>query len=69
MVVHGDFRLGNVMVGAEGLRAVLDWELCTIGDPVAEIDERASHGRRPYLRRANVRRNHMPDGGLLEVTG
>jgi aminoglycoside phosphotransferase (APT) family kinase protein len=32
VVVHGDFRLGNLLVDAEGLRAVLDWELAHIGD-------------------------------------
>jgi len=36
-VVHGDFRLGNVIVGAEGLRAVLDWELVHIGDPLEDL--------------------------------
>ena len=36
-VVHGDFRLGNVMVGPEGLRAVLDWELAHIGDPMEDL--------------------------------
>jgi aminoglycoside phosphotransferase (APT) family kinase protein len=32
VVVHGDFRLGNLLVDAGGLRAVLDWELTHIGD-------------------------------------
>ncbi len=36
-LVHGDFRLGNVMVGADGLRAVLDWELAHIGDPMEDL--------------------------------
>jgi aminoglycoside phosphotransferase (APT) family kinase protein len=36
-VVHGDFRLGNVIVGAEGLRAVLDWELVHLGDPMEDL--------------------------------
>jgi aminoglycoside phosphotransferase (APT) family kinase protein len=36
-IVHGDFRLGNVMVGADGLRAVLDWELAHIGDPMEDL--------------------------------
>jgi len=35
--VHGDFRLGNVIVGDEGLRAVLDWELVHIGDPMEDL--------------------------------
>lgn len=36
-VVHGDFRLGNVIVGVEGLRAVLDWELVHLGDPMEDL--------------------------------
>lgn len=36
-VVHGDYRLGNVMVGPEGIRAVLDWELAHLGDPMEDL--------------------------------
>ena len=36
-LVHGDFRLGNVIVGDDGLRAVLDWELAHIGDPAEDL--------------------------------
>jgi aminoglycoside phosphotransferase (APT) family kinase protein len=36
-VVHGDFRVGNVIFGPEGLRAVLDWELAHVGDPREDI--------------------------------
>ena len=37
-VVHGDFRLGNCIIDAHGaVLAVLDWELCTLGDPLADI--------------------------------
>jgi aminoglycoside phosphotransferase (APT) family kinase protein len=36
-VVHGDFRVGNVIFGPEGLRAVLDWELAHRGDPREDI--------------------------------
>jgi aminoglycoside phosphotransferase (APT) family kinase protein len=36
-VVHGDFRLGNVIVGDEGLRAVIDWELAHLGDPMEDL--------------------------------
>ena len=32
-VVHGDFRNGNLIVGVEGIRAVLDWELAHLGTP------------------------------------
>jgi aminoglycoside phosphotransferase (APT) family kinase protein len=39
-VVHGDYRLGNVMVGLDAparLVAILDWEMATIGDPLADL--------------------------------
>lgn len=36
-LVHGDFRLGNVMVDETGLRAVLDWELAHVGDPMEDL--------------------------------
>jgi aminoglycoside phosphotransferase (APT) family kinase protein len=37
-VVHGDFRLGNCIVDRAGeVRAVLDWEICTLGDPRADV--------------------------------
>jgi len=36
-IVHGDYRLGNMMVGGGRIRAVLDWELCTLGDPLADV--------------------------------
>ncbi|MFI6290722.1 phosphotransferase family protein [Nonomuraea sp. NPDC050790] len=36
-VVHGDFRNGNLIVGPEGVRAVLDWELAHAGDPVEDL--------------------------------
>jgi aminoglycoside phosphotransferase (APT) family kinase protein len=36
-VVHGDFRTGNLIVGSDGIRAVLDWELACRGDPVRDL--------------------------------
>ncbi len=38
-VVHGDYRLGNVMLDPEAPRvlALLDWELATLGDPLADL--------------------------------
>jgi aminoglycoside phosphotransferase (APT) family kinase protein len=36
-VVHGDFRNGNLIVGPEGVRSVLDWELAHIGDPIEDL--------------------------------
>ncbi|MEO0981771.1 MAG: phosphotransferase family protein [Pseudomonadota bacterium] len=37
VLVHGDFRLGNLMVDENGLAAVLDWELAHIGDPREDL--------------------------------
>jgi aminoglycoside phosphotransferase (APT) family kinase protein len=37
VLVHGDFRLGNLMVSEQGLASVLDWELAHIGDPREDI--------------------------------
>mgnify|MGYP001462802426 FL=1 len=36
-IVHGDYRLDNVRVNNNEVTAVLDWELCTLGDPLADI--------------------------------
>ena len=36
-LVHGDFRMGNLMIGPDGVRAVLDWELVHRGDPVEDL--------------------------------
>jgi aminoglycoside phosphotransferase (APT) family kinase protein len=36
-LVHGDFRLGNFIVDADGLAAVIDWELAHLGDPAEDI--------------------------------
>ncbi|MGE5596419.1 MAG: phosphotransferase family protein [Hyphomicrobiales bacterium] len=37
VLVHGDFRLGNVIFGDDGLRAVIDWELAHFGDPLEDL--------------------------------
>ncbi len=37
-IVHGDYRLDNTIVSPRGeVQAVLDWEICTLGDPLADI--------------------------------
>jgi len=37
-LVHGDYNLANLIVGPDGeVRAILDWELSTLGDPVADL--------------------------------
>ena len=36
-LVHGDFRNGNLMIGPDGIRAVLDWEIAHVGDPMEDL--------------------------------
>ncbi|MFK7945174.1 MAG: phosphotransferase family protein [Paracoccaceae bacterium] len=38
-IVHGDFRPGNVIAGGEdtNIKAILDWELCALGHPLADL--------------------------------
>jgi len=37
-IVHGDYRLDNTMLSADAkVAAVLDWEICTLGDPLADL--------------------------------
>jgi aminoglycoside phosphotransferase (APT) family kinase protein len=37
VVVHADVRTGNIIVGVDGLRAILDWETSKIGDPMEDL--------------------------------
>ena len=36
-MVHGDFRLGNMIIGPDGLDAIIDWELAHLGEPVEDL--------------------------------
>jgi aminoglycoside phosphotransferase (APT) family kinase protein len=37
-IVHGDYRLDNTVIGDNGkVRAILDWEICTLGDAMADV--------------------------------
>ncbi len=36
-LLHGDFRTGNLLVGPEGVRGVLDWELAHVGAPASDL--------------------------------
>ncbi|HMH46136.1 MAG TPA: phosphotransferase family protein, partial [Solirubrobacteraceae bacterium] len=61
-IVHGDFRLGNTIFVAEAparLEAVLDWEMATIGDPLADLG---------YLCMFWSERDD-PKGGMREALG
>ena len=36
-LVHGDFRLGNIIVNSDGLQSIIDWELAHIGNPLQDL--------------------------------
>lgn len=48
-VVHGDYRLDNLIIERDGtgIRAVLDWEMSTLGDPVADLAVALVYWSRP----------------------
>jgi len=78
-IVHGDYRLDNTIVGDDGtVLAVLDWELCTLGDPLADVGllmvywpepgERAPLGSSPttapgFAGRAHLRERYAARSG------
>jgi aminoglycoside phosphotransferase (APT) family kinase protein len=49
-VVHGDFRLDNVLADADGrITAVLDWEMSTLGDPLTDLGLLVMYSRQPAV--------------------
>jgi aminoglycoside phosphotransferase (APT) family kinase protein len=56
-LVHGDYRIGNVIFGPEGLRAVLDWEGAHVGDPVEDLAW-------VCVRSWRFGSDHLPCGGI-----
>jgi len=57
-IVHGDYRLGNCLVGDDGaVRAGLDWELCTLGDPLADLGWLVAWWVEPGQSAAHLRRS------------
>jgi aminoglycoside phosphotransferase (APT) family kinase protein len=55
--LHGDFRVGNLLVDADGLAAVIDWEFGHIGDPLEEVGY-------PCMRDWRFGNDHLHMGGL-----
>jgi aminoglycoside phosphotransferase (APT) family kinase protein len=44
VLLHGDYHLHNLVLGDDGaVRAVLDWELCTAGDPLADVGQMVAY--------------------------
>ena len=44
VMLHGDYHLHNVVLGTDGsVRALLDWELCTAGDPLADAGQMVAY--------------------------
>ena len=58
-IVHGDYRLGNLIVDQGRIRAVLDWELCTLGDPLADLGYLLNTWLAPDERPGDAE-DHMP---------
>ena len=56
-IVHSDVRNGNIIVGADGLRAILDWEGSRIGDRVEDLSWTTQ-------RMWRFREDHLPIGGF-----
>lgn len=54
-IVHGDYRLGNMLVVDDRIVAVLDWELCTLGDALADVG---------YLLNDWLPPEELPDGQI-----
>jgi aminoglycoside phosphotransferase (APT) family kinase protein len=67
-IVHGDDRLDNTIVSEQGdLRAVLDWELSTLGDPLADVGQLVVYWSRPYGRGPTNAEGFPEIGELTEL--
>jgi aminoglycoside phosphotransferase (APT) family kinase protein len=59
VLVHGDFRIGNLVVTPQGLGGVLDWEFAHIGDPAEDLNW-------GLVRDWRFGADHLPYGGVGE---
>ena len=65
-VVHGDYRLDNTVLDDDGrVRAILDWEICTLGDPIADLGLLWSTGPSPRTRQVALVGRRTDDGAGL----
>ena len=53
-IVHGDFRLDNLLVEDDRVTAVLDWEMATLGDPLTDVALLAAYQSLPQLAGGNA---------------
>ena len=73
-IVHGDYRLDNCMFSADASRilAVLDWEMCTLGDPLADLGllvvytELANDGLAPSQSRVGPEQGFLSGSELVD---
>lgn len=64
-IVHGDFRLDNVLMGPDDLpAAVIDWEMATLGDPLLDLALMLTYQRRARI----VAQRDSPDPATHDVT-
>ena len=61
-IVHGDYRLDNCILGPDGsIAAVLDWELCTLGNPLADVGLMLVY----WVEAGDALQSGLPDGTTL----
>jgi aminoglycoside phosphotransferase (APT) family kinase protein len=71
VLLHGDYHLNNFVVGTDGtVRAVLDWELCTVGDPLADVGQMVAYwnemrDRAGFFREPVAALDGFPDANTL----
>lgn len=65
-IIHGDYRIDNLLYAPHGpqVRAVLDWELATIGDPLADFAYLAMNWAMPHDGRSGLADVDLADAGL-----
>jgi aminoglycoside phosphotransferase (APT) family kinase protein len=67
-IVHGDYRIDNVLFDGDGtLTAVLDWELATLGDPLADFSYLAMQWAMPADGGAGLAGLDLPAFGIPEL--
>lgn len=59
-IVHGDFRLGNMLAGEQGITAVIDWEIWSVGDPRVDVGWFLINSDPDTYRRATPHRGTTP---------